>query len=366
MDKDKKNQKSLFVRKGIEQPSYLNPDALNKIKSKRAKRFTLDEYVDGIKNGNKVILSRAITLIESQRETDQQLAQEILDACLSFNPSEKSLRIGITGVPGVGKSTFIESFGNYCLTKGKKVAVLAVDPSSKKSGGSILGDKTRMSALSSQEKAFIRPSPAAGTLGGVAQKTRESIILCEAAGYNTIFIETVGVGQSETAVHSMSDLFLMLVISGAGDELQGIKRGIMEMVDLIVINKADDVPAQKIDFTRQMLLNALHLMPLPESDQEVQVLPCSSLRLDGIAKVWETLNYLHEQNIKSGYFKTKREKQSLYWMQESLEQKLNQAFYHNSAVTDKIDLFKNLVLQNKISPFKAAEELITIWKNSLK
>ncbi len=229
---------SLNVNKGIEQPDAVSADSVYRfLKKTHRKELSVDEYCEGILQGNRTVLSRAVTLIESNKPEHQFVAQEIISRCLPF--SGKSLRIGITGVPGAGKSTFIESFGTYLTSLGKKIAVLAIDPSSERSKGSILGDKTRMEELSSDPNAYIRPSPSSGSLGGVARKTREIILLCEAAGFDTVLIETVGVGQSETVVHSMVDFFLLLQIAGAGDELQGIKRGIMEMADLIVINKAE-------------------------------------------------------------------------------------------------------------------------------
>ena len=237
MGEKKKFQSALKVNEGIEQPSSVNPQLTNTLKEQKKTIFTIDEYIEGILKGNRTILSKAITLIESSLHEHQQIAQQIITKCLPY--AGNSIRIGITGVPGVGKSTFIEALGKYLTNTGHKLAVLAIDPSSERSKGSILGDKTRMEELSVDANAFIRPSPSAGSLGGVARKTREIIVLCEAAGFDTIFIETVGVGQSETAVHAMVDFFLLLMLANAGDELQGIKRGIMEMADAIAINKSD-------------------------------------------------------------------------------------------------------------------------------
>ncbi|HSH50986.1 MAG TPA: methylmalonyl Co-A mutase-associated GTPase MeaB, partial [Bacteroidales bacterium] len=280
-EKNKDKFKSaLNVQPGVEQPESINPEVIKKFRKNKKTERSVQEYVDGIINGNRTILGQAITLIESSLPDHHQIAQEIIEKCLPY--AGNSIRIGITGVPGVGKSTFIESMGKYITSKGNKLAVLAIDPSSERSKGSILGDKTRMEELATDTNAFIRPSPSAGSLGGVARKTRETIVLCEAAGFNTIFIETVGVGQSETAVHSMVDFFLLLMLAGAGDELQGIKRGIMEMADAIVINKADGGNIQKAELAKNQYQNALHLYPPAPSGWIPKVLTCSSLVKTGI------------------------------------------------------------------------------------
>ena len=246
----------LSVNKGIEQPPTVNPYLK---KRQKKKHYTPDEYVEGILRGDRTILSQAVTLVESSKSDHQHVAQEVIEKCLPH--AGNAVRVGITGVPGAGKSTSIDTFGMHLMSQGKKLAVLAIDPSSERSKGSILGDKTRMEQLSIQENAFIRPSPSAGSLGGVARKTRETIILCEAAGFDTIFVETVGVGQSETAVHSMVDFFMLLQVPGTGDELQGIKRGIMELADGIVINKADGTNIEKAQLAQAQYRNALHLFP---------------------------------------------------------------------------------------------------------
>ncbi|TAL81533.1 MAG: methylmalonyl Co-A mutase-associated GTPase MeaB, partial [Bacteroidetes bacterium] len=284
----KKEYKSaLRVLEGIPQPPGINPVVLTKSGRKRRKKYTTEEYFEGIISGNRTILSQAITLIESSLPEHYETAQSIIEKCLPH--SSKSIRIGITGVPGAGKSTFIETFGLHIISGGRKLAVLTIDPSSEHTKGSILGDKTRMEQLSTHKDAFIRPSPASGTLGGVARKTRETIILCEAAGFDTILVETVGVGQSETAVHSMVDLFLLLMLAGAGDELQGIKRGIMEMADLIAITKADGSNKPAADKARQSFQNALYLFPAKSSGWKPQVLTCSALQNNGIAELWEII-----------------------------------------------------------------------------
>ncbi|MDP4290279.1 MAG: methylmalonyl Co-A mutase-associated GTPase MeaB, partial [Bacteroidota bacterium] len=289
---DNQFESALKVNDGIEQPSQVDENAIRLFKAKRKKQLSVDEYVDGILKGNRIILSQAITLVESSLHAHKILAQQIIERCLPY--SGNSFRIGITGVPGVGKSTFIEAFGTYLTSMGHKLAVLAIDPSSSRSRGSILGDKTRMEDLSIDPNAFIRPSPSAGSLGGVARKTRESIILCEAAGFDIIFIETVGVGQSETAVHSMVDFFLLLMLAGAGDELQGIKRGIMEMADAIVINKADGDNLLKAQTAKVEYQNALHLFPTAESGWNPEVETMSARKKEGMDRVWDIIQRYRE------------------------------------------------------------------------
>jgi len=302
-----KIKSALNVMEGVEQPAQINTELVKRLRSKRACTLTAEEYLEGIVGGNRTLLSKAITLIESSLPKDQEIARQIIDGCLKkkqkseFNQSisksvnqsiysaPSSIRIGITGVPGVGKSTFIEALGTYLTRQGHKLAVLAIDPSSTRSKGSILGDKTRMEALSAEPNAFIRPSPSAGSLGGVARKTRETIILCEAAGFDIIFVETVGVGQSETTVHSMVDFFLLLMLAGAGDELQGIKRGIIEMADVILINKADGDNLNKAKAARVEYANALHLFPPASSGWQPVVDICSAQSLFGIDHVWEII-----------------------------------------------------------------------------
>src|SRR5512133_1410816 len=283
MDKKKEFTSSLRVHKGIPQPPNINPDVLNKSGRKRRKKYSEDEFVSGILSGNRTILSQAITLVESSLPEHYETAQIIVEKCLPY--SSKSIRIGITGVPGAGKSTFIETFGLHITGVGRKLAVLTVDPSSEQTKGSILGDKTRMELLSVHPHAFIRPSPSTGTLGGVARKTRETLILCEAAGFDTILIETVGVGQSETEVHSMVDFFLLLMLAGAGDELQGIKRGIMEMADAIAITKADGENVAKTERAKAEYANAIHLFPPSSTGWTPKVMTCSSRTNMGIEEI---------------------------------------------------------------------------------
>lgn len=270
----------------------------------------------------------------------------------------KSIRLGITGVPGAGKSTFIESLGMFLVRNGHKLAVLAIDPSSERSKGSILGDKTRMEELSVAKNAFIRPSPSAGSLGGVARKTRESIVLCEAAGFDTIFVETVGVGQSETAVHSMVDFFLLIQLAGTGDELQGIKRGIMEMADGIAINKCDGSNVEKAKVARTQFQNALHLFPAPDSGWSPEVLTCSSVENTGISDVWNMVaRYVSFAN-QNGYFETKRISQSKYWMYESINDHLKSNFYQNAEIKRLLVEYEQKILSNEVSSFIAAKNLL--------
>ena len=315
-------------------------------------------YVEGIGSGNRTILSQAITLIESSHPERRELGEEILEKCL--HKSGHSVRIGITGVPGAGKSTFIDAFGKLLINHGKSIAVLTVDPSSSRSKGSILGDKTRMEYLSAHEKAYIRPTPASGTLGGVARKTREAMLLCEAAGFDTIFIETVGVGQSETTVHSMTDFFLLLMIAGAGDELQGIKRGIMEMADLLAINKADGENLQAAEKARLEYENAFSLLPEQPSGWKPPVQTCSALEETGLNEIYETIETYFNKVKESGYFEQNRKQQAINWMYESIHQKLKEKFYEHPAVQKKIGQTEKLVEQSKLSSFKAASKLINL------
>lgn len=317
-----------------------------------------EEFVKGILSGDKMILARAITLVESSLPAHKELAEKIIDACLPH--SGNSIRIGITGIPGVGKSTFIEAFGMHVISQGKKLAVLTIDPSSQISGGSILGDKTRMFELSKNQSAFIRPSPSGDSLGGVARKTRETIYLCEAAGFDTIFVETVGVGQSETAVHSMVDLFLLLLIAGAGDELQGIKRGIMEMADLFAVTKADGENKTRAELTRVETQSAIHFFPSNENGWTPKVLSCSAVTKEGISEILtQILEY--EKTLKSnGFFETRRTDQAKYWLEETVSEHLMGDFY--ARMKDLYQDMEDKVSQHKISSFQAAEKLIQEYR----
>src|SRR5690554_4154 len=348
--------KGLMVNKGVTQPPSVNP---YRVKQKKNKLLTSDEFVEGILSGNRVVLSQAVTLIESSISEHNDLAQEIIEKCLPY--SGNSIRVGITGVPGAGKSTSIDTFGMLLLEKGHKLAVLAIDPSSERSKGSILGDKTRMEKLSVAENAFIRPSPSAGSLGGVARKTRESIILCEAAGFNYIFVETVGVGQSEIAVHSMVDFFLLIQLSGTGDELQGIKRGIMEMADGIVINKADGDNIDKAKMAQRQLRNALHLYPIPDSGWSPEVLTYSGYYKLGIAEIWVMIDKYIDFVKKSGYFNHKRNEQSKYLMFETINEHLHNNFYNNPVITDLLVKLESDLLNTKKSSYAAAKEALDAY-----
>ncbi|MBN1820309.1 MAG: methylmalonyl Co-A mutase-associated GTPase MeaB [Prolixibacteraceae bacterium] len=348
--------KGLSVNKGVSQPLPTDKKSIDRFLTKNRKLLSADEYVKGIVAGNITILSKAVTIIESSKPAHQDIAREIVLKCMPY--SGNSVRVGITGVPGVGKSTFIEVLGKQITSQNKKLAVLAVDPSSERSKGSILGDKTRMEELSGDPLAYIRPSPSAGSLGGVARKTRETIVLCETAGFSTIFIETVGVGQSETAVHSMTDFFLLLMLAGAGDELQGIKRGIMEMADIIAINKADGNNLEKTLLAKAQYENALHLFPPKESEWQPKVLTCSALKKTGIYEIWNSIEDYRLTTAKNGYFIKRRNEQSLYWMYETINEQLKLQFYNNPEIKKSIKEFENKILNAGISSFDAAGELL--------
>ncbi len=343
---------ALNVSEGVADQPIVNPY----FKRRKKRQLTTEEYVAGILEGNITILSQAITLIESSNPEHYAQAQEIIERCLPY--AGNSVRIGITGVPGAGKSTFIEAVGNMVTSLNHKLAVLAIDPSSERSGGSILGDKTRMETICHNPRVFIRPSPSAGSLGGVARKTRETVVLCEAAGYDVIFIETVGVGQSETAVHSMVDLFMLLQISGAGDELQGIKRGIMEMADLMVITKSDGENVHKAELAKTQFQAALRLFPTPESGWKPQVYTCSSLAGTGLEEVWNGVEKYLDHTQANGYFQHNRNRQNKYWMYESINETLKQSFYLNPEIEQLIPEYESRVLSDKISSFIAAHELL--------
>lgn len=306
-----------------------------------------------------MVLSQAITLIESQNLKHQQKAQQIIEACLPY--SGQSVRMGITGTPGVGKSTFIESIGNHIVKEGRKLAVLAIDPTSQVTRGSILGDKTRMPTLSNHQSVFIRPSAARDALGGVARKTRETIILCEAAGYDTIFVETVGVGQSEIAVHAMVDFFLLLLLAGAGDELQGIKRGIVEMADLIAINKADGDNLQPAKRAKRDYRNALHLFPPKPSSWTPSVVICSGLTSMGIENIWQILLKYEQKTRANGHFQRHRHEQAKYWLHESIESALKQRFTQHPTIQKKLPEIEKAILEGKVSSFQGAKLLLDLF-----
>lgn len=319
---------------------------------------TTQDYVQGILAGDRLTLARTITLIESILPAHQKLARDIVDQILP--QTGKSVRVGITGVPGAGKSTYIESFGTMLTQMGHKVAVLAIDPSSTRSGGSILGDKTRMEKLAINENAFIRPSPSSGTLGGVGRKTRETMLACEAAGYDVVIIETVGVGQSETTVASMVDFFLVLMIAGAGDELQGIKKGVLEVADAIVINKADGDNINRAKMAQREYETALHMLMPASENWSPPVLTCSSLYSKGIEKIWQTIGDHRKAFTQSGEFAQKRKEQSLEWMNFLIEDGLRSWFFQNSEVAELLPGLRSDIAQQKTSPTAAADKLLSI------
>ncbi len=354
----------LTVNSGVAQPSIVNP-YLSRFRKKRQKLFSAGEYVEGILRGDVSMLSQAVTLVESVRPEHQTVAQEVIEKCLPF--SGNSVRVGISGVPGAGKSTSIDALGIHLLNrKGGKLAVLAIDPSSEKTKGSILGDKTRMEKLAVHPKSFIRPSPTAGSLGGVARKTRETIILCEAAGYNHVFVETVGVGQSETACHSMVDFFLLIQLAGTGDELQGIKRGIMEIADGIVINKADGDNVDKAHMAATQFRNALHLFPMPESGVVPQVLCYSGFYDIGIDEILEMIDSYIKTVKQNGYFAFRRNEQSKYWMYESINEHLRNSFYYHPKIQNMIQPMEQEVLGGQVTSFVAAKRLLDAYFTDLK
>lgn len=356
----KKNviKSALHEKKGISPPEITDDIAISKIKDKRKNQPSIQNLIHNLLKGGITALSRAITFVESTNPNHFEQANTIIKSCLP--KANNSVRIGITGVPGVGKSTFIETFGKYLTGLGKKVAVLAIDPSSTITKGSILGDKTRMEGLVKDKNAFIRPSASGDSLGGVARKTRETIILCEAAGFDTIIIETVGVGQSETAVHSMVDFFLLLKLAGAGDELQGIKRGIIEMADAIVINKADGdnikcAKLAQIEFNR-----ALHLYPEKESKWQPKVSLCSALQQEGIDNIWEMILEYISLAKKNNFFEIKRNEQNNFWLIQTIEDQLKSDFFNNPTIKKELERQLKLIEGNQTTPFTAADYLLSL------
>jgi len=325
-------------------------------------RLPVETYAKGVLSGDRTTLSRAITIIESSLAGDRALASQILQHILPHTGN--SVRIGITGVPGVGKSTFIEAFGSYLTSQGKRVAVLAVDPSSKQSGGSILGDKTRMEKLSRDVRAYIRPTPTNLSLGGVARHTREAILLCEAAGYDIILVETVGVGQSETLVKGMTDFFLLLMLAGAGDELQGIKKGIMEMVDAVAVNKADHGNERAVEKAVAEYRQALHLFPENASKFPVQVVACSALEGTGMEPIWNIISDYHAQTSANGYLQENRRSQRVDWLREQIRQSLEDKFYENDLVKQHIASADEAVRTGEKLPEEAASDLIDLFLQS--
>ncbi|GAB2615219.1 methylmalonyl Co-A mutase-associated GTPase MeaB [Belliella aquatica] len=330
---------------------------------KKRNRYSAQVYIDGVLAADRVILSQAITLVESALPSDQMLAEEVMSAILPRTGD--SIRIGITGVPGVGKSTFIERFGQLVIEEGLKLAVLAIDPSSQSGKGSILGDKTRMEVLSMDKRAYIRPSPSGSTLGGVSARTREAMLLCEAAGFDVIFIETVGVGQSEIAVKGMVDFFLLLMLAGAGDELQGIKKGIIEMCDALIINKADGENKDAAKRAKREYANALHLFPSKENSWLPQVMTCSGLEGDGLESIWEMIQSYKNKMIANGYFEANRADQRVNWMHDHIGYLLESSFYQNEVIDKNIKTAMAEIKSGNVSAIKKARELVQVFMNQI-
>ena len=348
-------ESALSTGTGATPKNQVNDSYVERLRSRQRQEPSVEELVSGILHGDRTLLSRSITLVESSRFDHQRKAQEVIERCLPYGG--KSVRLGITGVPGVGKSTLIEALGKHLTAHGHKVAVLAIDPSSERSRGSILGDKTRMEELSVDPNAFIRPSPSAGSLGGVARKTREIITLCEAAGFDVVIVETVGVGQSEVAAHSMVDFFLLLQLANAGDELQGIKRGIMEMADMISINKSELDP-QRAALAAGQYRNALLLFPKPESGWTVKVTLCSAYTKEGVEELWNSVMEYVTFTKQNGYFYHKRQQQNLRIMGEAIENGLRERFYNQPGMEDRLEALRHDIMDNKISPYAAADQLL--------
>lgn len=355
---------ALNVQQGINQPSQINPKVTSGVHRFKKDRLSIDTIFNGIISGDRTLLSRGITLIESELPEDKAAAQKLIQRCLPH--SGKSLRIGITGVPGVGKSTFIETFGLNLIQEEHKVAVLAIDPSSARTKGSILGDKTRMETLSNNQHAFIRPSASKGTLGGVARATREALILCEAAGFDIIMIETVGVGQSETAVSQLVDFFLLLMLAGGGDELQGIKRGIMEMADLVVINKADGDNIIKAQLAASVYKNALHLFPMLPNGWSPDVVTASAIGNTGVINIWEKIQEFVSHTQANGFFEKNRHEQSKSILVDTINEGLRSNFYDNSDTKGLIDKFEKQILKDQVNPYEVAQLLLDRYYKGVK
>ena len=352
-------ESALSVRPGCPAPE---PPRAVSVRTSNRRRLSPEQYIDGILSGERALLAQAITLIESSRAVDRDLAEQIVETCLPH--SGNSIRVGITGVPGAGKSSIIESLGTFLIAEyGHKIAVLAVDPSSQLSGGSILGDKTRMTTLASSDMAFIRPSPSRGSLGGVAQRTREAMLLCEAAGYRNILVETVGVGQSETAVHDMVDFFLLIALAGAGDELQGMKRGVMELADIVAINKADGTNQTAAEKARSVAQNALHYFPASPSGWTPRAITCSAQSGKGIAELWACVLECTAMTRANGWFSLARQQQTQKWMHEIIEQGLKQRFESHPEVRRCMESLEREVLEGRASSFRAARTLLDMYSD---
>jgi LAO/AO transport system kinase len=323
----------------------------------RRRQLTVDDYVAGIRAGDRTILARAITLVESDSRRHEAQAQEVLHRVLPFTGRAK--RVGITGVPGVGKSTFIESFGCQLVDRGHKLAVLTIDPTSSRSGGSILGDKTRMERLCQLPAAFIRPTPSGTSLGGVARRTRETMLLCEAAGFDTILVETVGVGQTEIALRSLVDFFLLLLLPGAGDELQGIKKGIVEMADLVAINKAEGENRLRAELARQDQAAALHYLQPATYEWPVEVVLCAGLTGDGLPEIWARIEKFYATLEPKGVIARRRQEQSLAWLNDLILDELKRRFYRHARVKARLPIVQEALLRGEITAVRAAESLLS-------
>ncbi|OYU85333.1 MAG: methylmalonyl Co-A mutase-associated GTPase MeaB [Flavobacterium sp. BFFFF2] len=351
---------ALTEQAGVTPQPSINPRAVALWQQNKGARPTAAALIEGIKQHNRVALSRAITLVESTLPDWATEAEQLIQFCLMW--ARPCLRIGITGVPGVGKSTFIETFGTLLTQQGLKVAVLAIDPSSSLSRGSILGDKTRMETLVNDPLAFIRPSASGTTLGGVARKTREAMMLCEAFGFDVILVETVGVGQSETLVHQMVDFFLLLKLAGAGDELQGIKRGIMEMADAVIINKADGDNINKARLAKTEFQRALHYFPPKETGWIPKVQCCSAIEGAGVNEVWQLIQQFETEQKQNGHFEQRRRQQNQQWMRQTIQDQLFQSFMTHPAVQEQVSQLEQQVELGVISPFSAAQQLIERYR----
>jgi len=357
---ERDDSEALSISKGVAEKSVVNPNMETVLAKRRRKEPSVDELFNSILSGSRTALAQGITLVESSLPEHQNKAQELIQKCLPH--SGNSLRIGITGSPGAGKSSFIEAFGTYLIKEhNKKLAVLAIDPTSQRTKGSILGDKTRMNELSAQTNAFIRPSPSGSSLGGVAQKTRESILLCEAAGYSIILIETVGVGQSETAVHGMADFFLLLMLAGAGDELQGIKRGIMEMCDGMAITKCDGQNVPKALAARSEYQGALHMFPATSYNWSPKVVATSAVTKEGLSEVWKMISEFENLVKQNGWFLQNRREQQKSWMESAIHNSLISDFYSHPDVRKELPLAEKAVIEGRESPFKAATRLLKLF-----
>jgi LAO/AO transport system kinase len=353
------------VMEGVESKHDGMPDSYkNKQKSIKRKKLQSPDYVKGILNKDRIILARAITLVESNSEKHIKLAQQVLKELLPYTGN--SIRVGITGVPGAGKSTFIDALGSQLIEAGHKLAVLAVDPSSSITKGSVLGDKTRMENLARAENCFIRPSPSGGALGGVSRKTRETILLCEAAGYDVIFIETVGVGQNEITVRSMVDFFLLLKIAGAGDELQGIKKGVIELADAILINKADGDNKKRAEVARQDFARALHYLKSPTPGWHPEVKTCSAIQQIGLKEIWQMIQHFKEKTEANNYFQYRRQQQMLNWMHDLIKEYLQNVFYRDEKIKTELPIVESKVTNDKLPPTAAAQQLLEIFENRYK